>query len=73
MKSFKIKIVESLTRIVDVEAESSVEAISKVDEMYRTAVISLDESDYSEVHISEHKEVSALAGLKTNDDLSLLN
>jgi hypothetical protein len=44
-----------------------------VDEMYRIAVISLDESDYSEVHISEHKEESALADLKTNDDLSSLN
>ena len=73
MKSFKIKIVESLTRIVEIEAESSVDAIRKVDEMYRNAVISLDESDYSEVHISEHMEVSALADLKTNEDLSSLN
>jgi len=73
MKSFKIKIVESLTRIVEIDAESTVDAIRKVDEMYRNAVISLDESDYSEVHISEHKEESALADLKTNDDLSSLN
>jgi len=73
MKSFKIKIVESLTRVLEIEAESSVDAIKQVDEMYRNALISLDESDYSDVHISEYKEVSALADLKTNEDLSSLN
>jgi hypothetical protein len=46
MKTFTIEVQEFLSRIVEVEANSSEEAIHKVFKMYREEEIVLDYSDY---------------------------
>lgn len=46
MEKFKVEIQEFLSRIVEVEANSSDEAIFKVRELYRNEEIVLDYSDY---------------------------
>lgn len=51
METFKIEIQEFLSRIIEVEAESIDEAISKVREMYRNEEIVLDSSDYVSTEI----------------------
>ena len=42
----KIKIQETISRILEIEAPSSVEAIDKVKELYRAEDIVLDSDDY---------------------------
>lgn len=56
METFKIEIQEFLSRIIEVEAESSDEAISKVREMYRNEEIVLDSNDYVTTEIEEYSE-----------------
>jgi len=53
MKTFKIEIQEFLSRIVEVRANSTDEAISKVRDMYRKEEIVLDSEDYitSKIHV----------------------
>lgn len=46
MEIFKIEIQEVLSRIIEVEAETKEEAISKVFELYRNEEIVLDFNDY---------------------------
>lgn len=53
METFKIEIQELLSRIVEVEANSIEEAISKVREMYRKEEIVLDSSN----HVSTDIEI----------------
>lgn len=53
MKVFKIKITESLSRIVEIESGTSTDAVEKVKGLYKNAVITLDSSDYTEVDICE--------------------
>lgn len=53
MKVYKIKITESLSRVVEIEAKSSDDAVSKVNGLYKNAVITLDSSDYTDVQIVE--------------------
>jgi hypothetical protein len=46
METFKIEVKETLSRIIEIEANSMDEAYSKVREMYRNEEIVLDENDY---------------------------
>ena len=58
METFKIEVQEFLSRIIEVEANSSDEAISKVQEMYRNEEIVLDSEDFvsTEIDIFPKKE-----------------
>lgn len=51
METFKIEIQEFLSRIIEVEAETKYEAISKVHELYRNEEIVLDSDDYVSTEI----------------------
>lgn len=55
MATFKIEIQEFLSRIIEVEAETKVEAISKVRQFYRNEEIVLDSDDYVSTEIKEYK------------------
>ena len=50
MKKFKIEVQEFLSRVVEVEAESSDEAISKINLQYEETEIVLDYDDFVEVN-----------------------
>lgn len=56
MQKFAIEVKEVLSRIVDVEADSMEEAVSKVSEMYDAQEISLDYDDYAGYDISPCKD-----------------
>lgn len=51
MEKFKVEIQEFLSRIIEVEAETKDEAISKVCELYRNEEIVLDSDDYVSTEI----------------------
>ena len=46
MKTFEIEIKETLSRIIEVKAETENEAFTKVKQMYKDEEIVLDSSDY---------------------------
>lgn len=46
MKKFRIEVQESLSRVVEVDAESSSEAVSKINDKYKKAEIVLDYNDF---------------------------
>ena len=71
MKVYKIKITESLSRVVEIEAKSSDDAVSKVNGLYKNAVITLDESDYTEVQITEVKDAELIGKLSGKNVKSL--
>lgn len=50
MKTFKIEVQEFLSRVVEVEAKSKDEAISKISEEYEKTEIVLDYNDFVEVN-----------------------
>jgi hypothetical protein len=49
METFKIEVKEFLAKVVEIEAESSIEAISKINRMYKKDEIVLDYNDFVEV------------------------
>lgn len=51
MKSFTIEVKETLSRVVEVNAENEEEAIEKVRNLYRTEEIILDSEDYVDTEI----------------------
>ena len=51
MKKYSIKVLEVLSRIVEVEAENEETAIEQVRQMYRKCEIVLDDSDYKVTEI----------------------
>jgi len=53
METFKIEVKETLSRIIEIEANSMDEAYSKVREMYRNEEIVLDENDYVDTDFIE--------------------
>ena len=52
MKTFEIEVLESLSRVLKIEAGSQNEAILKVEEMYRNEEIVLDYDDFKNMCIS---------------------
>jgi len=56
METYKIEILEFLSRIVEVEANSSNEAILFVSEMYKNEEIILDSFDFITTEIDVLKE-----------------
>ena len=51
MAKFKLEIIETLSRIVEVDAETIEEAYEKLDNDYLNEVIVLDAEDYAEYEI----------------------
>ena len=56
MKKYSIEVLETLSRIVEVEANDEEEAIELVRQMYRKCEIVLDDSDYQVTEISVKDE-----------------
>lgn len=56
MEKFKIEIQETLSRIVEVEAENVDEAILKTNEMYKDEKIVLSENDFVATKIDKLEE-----------------
>lgn len=61
MSKFRIKVVETLQRVVEVEAESFDDARKQVEEQYRKCEIVLDEGDFT------GDTVFALEGVEYDD------
>jgi len=56
MPQYKIEILETSSRLIDVEADSEDEALEKVEKMYEEAEIVLDYSDFAEVDFKIFEE-----------------
>lgn len=56
MKTYKIQITETLQRVVEIEASSLPEALSKVEDKYGCEQIVLDANDFKEFVIEEFTE-----------------
>jgi len=54
METFKIEVREFLSRIIEIEASSGEEAVSKVKAMYKNEEIVLDSEDYVATEIEEY-------------------
>lgn len=55
MPKYKIEITETLQRVVEVEADTAAEALSKVEDDYATEKIVLDYDDCKDFQIREYK------------------
>ena len=53
---YKVEIKETLSRIIDTEAENEEGAISKAREQYKNQKVILDSSDYIDTEISIYEE-----------------
>ncbi len=51
METFKIEIKETLSRIIEIEANSADEAFFKIENLYQNEEIVLDAGDYVETEI----------------------
>lgn len=48
METFKIELKETLSRVIEIEASSEDEALSKIQDLYKKEEIVLDADDYME-------------------------
>ncbi len=55
MNKFKIEVKETLSKVIEIEAENVEEAIQKVSESYQNEKIILDSEDYVDTSIKELK------------------
>lgn len=56
MKEYAIEVIETLSRVVHVDAESEEDAVSKVWDMYYEEEIVLDSLDYCTTEINIYEE-----------------
>lgn len=56
MKKFKIKITETLQKVIEVEAENLTEAVGTVEDMWYGSDVILTADDFIQVDFSEFKE-----------------
>ena len=56
MKTFNIEIIETLSRIVEIKAISSEEAIALAKDMYQSEIIVLDANDFIDVNIFDNSK-----------------
>lgn len=56
MKKFKIKITETLQKVIEVEAENLTEAVGTVEDMWYGSEVILTADDFIQVDFSEFKE-----------------
>ena len=54
MKTFAIEVKETLSRIIEVDAESVNDAISEVKDLYKKEKIILDSNDYVDTEIEPY-------------------
>jgi|GEM_PF-878557 hypothetical protein len=66
METFKIEVREFLSRIIEIEASSGEEAVSKVKAMYKNEEIVLDSEDYVATEIEEYDSELKLGNKKSN-------
>ncbi len=69
MKTFKIEVQEILSRIVEINANSKVEAIEKVELLYKHEEVVLDHFD----HISTNIVINMNDGFVNNERYDLIN
>ena len=56
MQKYQVEINETLSRIIEVEAENENDAVSKIKELYRKEEIVLDSNDYLNTKIEIYEE-----------------
>ena len=56
METFKIEVKETLSRIIEIEANSVDEAFSKIQNLYKNEKIVLDADDYVETEFLKSEE-----------------
>ena len=56
MEKYEVEIKEELSRVIEIEAESYVEALEIAESKYKSGEIVLDESDYKGVKINPYDE-----------------
>ena len=56
MKKYQVEINETLSRIIEVEAENGNDAVSKIKDLYRKEEIVLDSNDYLDTKIEIYEE-----------------
>ncbi len=56
MKTFKIEVKETLSRIIEIEANSVDEAFLKIQNLYKNEEIVLDANDYVETEFLKSEE-----------------
>jgi hypothetical protein len=55
METFKIEVQESLSKVVEIQASDSSEAILKVEELYKKSKVVLDYNDFVDVNFLDIK------------------
>ena len=56
MQKYQVEINETLSRVVEIEAENESDAISKIKDLYRQEKIVLDSEDYLDTEIKIYEE-----------------
>ena len=56
MSKYKVEITETLSRIIEVEAENEDGAVSKINDFYKQEKIVLDSNDYLDTKIEIYEE-----------------
>ena len=56
MQKYKVEIIETLSRIIEVEAENEDSALNKIKGLYKQEKIVLDSNDYLDTKIEIYKE-----------------
>lgn len=56
MQKYQVEINETLSRVVEIEAENESDAISKIKDLYRQEKIVLDSDDYLDTEIKIYEE-----------------
>ena len=56
ISKYQVEINETLSRIIDIEAENEKDAVSKIKDLYRKEEIVLDSNDYLDTKIEIYKE-----------------
>ncbi len=56
METFKIEIKETLSRIIEIDANSNEEALLKIEDLYKKQEIVLDADDYIETEFLKIEE-----------------
>lgn len=56
METFKIEVKETLSRIIEIEANSNEEALLKIEDLYKKQEIVLDADDYIETEFLKIEE-----------------
>ena len=68
MKTFYISVTETLNKIVEVQAESSEEALRKAEDAYDADEFELDHDDYVDVEFEDEEGVEYDIALGCNED-----